>query len=293
MNQLVSIIIPCYNAEKFIAETIQSVINQTYKNWELIIVNDGSTDSSLQKIEEFVNQEAKIKVFNKNNTGVSDSRNYGLKIAKGDFIAFLDADDVWHFDYLNKQLNLLELSSFELSYTACKLVDEKGRDLNKVIKGETAPSLEDFLIQKVNYNTNPSGVVFNKICFDNLLGFDINLSNNADQDILIQMLTKGYTIGYVDEILWDYRIHNNNMSKNVDVLEKDTLYLFKKCTNQQLFKSFTFKQKCYSKMYLMLAGSWWKNGNNKLRGIYFILLSILNYPPQLFILINKVVGAKK
>lgn len=287
MNQLVSIIIPCYNAEKYIVETIESVINQTYSNWELIVVNDGSTDSSLQKIDEFVNQGFKIEVFNKKNTGVSDTRNYGLKKAKGEFITFLDADDIWYADYLNKQLDLLQTSSFELSYTACKLVDEKGRDLNKIIKGESTPSLKDFLIQKANYNTNPSGVVYKKICFDHFLGFDINLSNNADQDILIQMLGKGYDIGYVDEILWDYRIHDNNMSKNIEVLEKDTLYLFNKCAEQKLFANFWFKRKCFSKMYLMLAGSWWKNGNNKLRGMYFILLSIINYPPQVVTIFKK------
>ncbi len=287
MSNLVSIIIPCYNVENYIAATIKSVINQTYSNWQLIVVNDGSTDESLQKIEEFVNQNAKIKVFNKINTGVSDTRNYGLKKAKGEFITFLDADDVWHSDYLNKQLNLLQSSSFDLSYTACKLVDEKGRCLNKTIKGELAPSLEDFLIQKANYNTNPSGVVYKKKCFENVNGFDINLSNNADQDILIQMLAKGNTIGYIDELLWEYRIHGNNMSKNIGVLEKDTLYLFNKCSNQKLFTNFWFERKCFSIMYLMLAGSWWKNGNNKLRGLYFIWLSVINYPPQLFNVLKK------
>ena len=279
MSKLVSIIIPCYNAEKYIAETIQSVINQTYKNWELIVVNDGSTDNSLNIITEFAANDSRISFIDKKNTGVSDSRNKGIEKAKGDFIAFLDADDVWDFQYLEKQIENLQSNRFTISYTACQLINHKGEKIQKHIRGENNPQLNDFLLQNGNYNTNPSGIVYKRQCFNEVNGFDLNLSNNADQDILIQMLAKGNTIGYIDELLWNYRIHDNNMSKNIVVLEKDTLYLFHKCAHQNLFNSLWFKRKCFSKMYYMLAGSWWKNGNNKLRGSYFFILSILNYPP--------------
>ncbi|MCW8896435.1 MAG: glycosyltransferase [Flavobacteriales bacterium] len=287
MSRLVSIIIPCYNAEKYIAETIQSVINQTYKNWELIVVNDGSTDNSLDIIKEFVANDNRIACIDKPNSGVSDSRNKGLEKSKGDFIAFLDADDIWKLEYLEKQITNLQANQYTISYTACQLINQNGEKLNHQIRGENNPQLDDFLIQKANYNTNPSGIVYKKKCFENVIGFDINLSNNADQDILIQMLAEGNTIGYIDELLWEYRIHGNNMSKNIGVLEKDTLYLFNKCANQKLFTNFWFERKCFSIMYLMLAGSWWKNGNNKLRGLYFIWLSVINYPPQLFNVLKK------
>lgn len=289
MNELVSIVIPCYNAEKYIVETIKSVINQTYSNWELIIVNDGSTDSSLNIIKEFAANDNRISFIDKSNSGVSDSRNKGLEKAKGNYIAFLDADDSWNPVYLAKQITNLHVTPCTISYTACQLVNKNGEKLNQQIRGENYPQLNDFLIQKANYNTNPSGIVYKKKCFENVSGFDINLSNNADQAILIQLLAKGNSIGYVDELLWDYRIHDNNMSKNINVLEKDTLYLFNKCANKKLFANFWFKQKCFSKMYLMLGGSWWKNGNNKLRGLYFILLAIINYPPQVINVLKKMV----
>lgn len=289
MSSLVSIIIPCYNAEKYIAETIQSVINQTYKNWELMVVNDGSTDNSPDIIKEFVANDNRIAFIDKPNSGVSDSRNKGLAKAKGAYIAFLDADDVWNFQYLEKQIENLQANLYTISYTACQLINQKGEKLQQYIRGENTPQLNDFLLQKANYNTNPSGIVYEKKCFENVSGFDINLSNNADQDILIQMLAKGNIIGYIDEFLWDYRMHDNNMSKNIVVLEKDTLYLFNKCANQKLFTNFWFKQKCFSIMYLMLAGSWWKNGNNKLKGIYYIMLSIINYPPHVVNVLKKMV----
>jgi glycosyltransferase involved in cell wall biosynthesis len=289
LSRLVSIIIPCYNAENYIAATIKSVINQTYSNWDLLIVNDGSTDNSPDIIKEFVANDNRIACIDKPNSGVSDSRNKGLEKSKGDFIAFLDADDIWKREYLEKQIENLQANHYTISYTACQLVNQKGEKLQQYIRGENTPQLNDFLLQKANYNTNPSGIVYKKECFEKVKGFDVNLSNNADQDILIQMLAKGNSIGYVDELLWDYRIHDNNMSKNINVLEKDTLYLFNKCANQKLFTNFWLERKCFSIMYLMLAGSWWKNGNNKLKGIYYIMLSIINYPPHVVNVLKKMV----
>ena len=287
MSRLVSIIIPCYNAEKYIAETIQSVINQTYKNWELIVVNDGSTDNSPDIIKEFVANDNRIAFIDKPNSGVSDSRNKGLAKAKGAYIAFLDADDVWHITNLEKKVNFLASTDYNVVYSYCQKIDENSKPINKILKGENNLKIEDFLGLKANYNTAPSGIVFKKEVLYKIGGFDVNLSNNADQDILIQSLANGFKIGVISEVLWDYRIHLENMSKNVDLLEKDSTYLFKKCEKQQLFYSYWFKQQCFSNLYLILAGSWWKNGNNKLRGIYFICLSIFNYPPQLFKVLKK------
>lgn len=285
MNNLVSIIIPCFNAEKYIEETIQSVINQTYKNWELLLINDGSTDNSIELVKDI--NDDRITIINKNNSGVSDTRNFGLLLAKGDFIAFLDADDVWHNQFLEKQINLLLSSEFDLSYTCCQITDEKSIPSGKVLGGESNPTLDDFLSQRVNYNTNPSGILFKKETLKNFTGFDLNLSNNADQDILIQLVSKGYKIGLVDEVLWDYRMHNSNMSKNISVLEKDSLYLFKKCSSMGLFKSFWFERKCYSKMYYMLAGSWWKDGHNKKKGLYYIFKAITSHPYSLKLFLKK------
>jgi len=287
LNAFVSIIIPCYNAEKYIAETIASVMNQTYSNWELIIVNDGSTDGSKQFIKQFENKEQRIRIINKLNSGVSDTRNKGLELANGEFVTFLDADDVWHITNLEKKVNFLAPTDYDVVYSYCQMIDEHSNQINKILTGENDLKIEDFLSLKANYNTAPSGVVFKKHVLDKIKGYDTNLSNNADQDILIQTLAQGFKIDVIHEILWDYRIHEENMSKNVDVLEKDSLYLFHKCEQQQLFYSFWFKQKCFSTMYYMLAGSWWKNGNNKLRGIYYLFLAFITYPVLIALIFKK------
>jgi teichuronic acid biosynthesis glycosyltransferase TuaG len=267
-------------------------MNQTYSNWELIIVDDGSIDNSINILKEYADKDSRISLIKKNNTGVSDSRNKGLKNAKGDYIVFLDADDIWHNDNLEKKITFLASSNFDTVYSYCKMIDEYSKPLEIILKGDHNLKIEDFLSLKANYNTAPSGIVFKKEVLHRIKGFDVNLSNNADQDILIQTLANGYKIGLIPEVLWDYRIHPENMSKNIVLLEKDSLYLFKKCKKQQLFHSFWFKQQCFSKLYLILSGSWWKNGNNKFRGLYFLFLAIVSYPASVALIFNKIVNEK-
>lgn len=113
INSLVSVIMPLYNAEKYVGEAIESVINQTYTNWELIIVNDGSTDNSLEVALKY--QSESVKVFTQENKGASAARNYGLKEAKGEYIQFLDADDVISSNKLEEQLMVLNGSLEKLA----------------------------------------------------------------------------------------------------------------------------------------------------------------------------------
>lgn len=99
---LISIITPCYNSEKYIAETIESVISQVYKNWEMLIVDDCSTDKSLEIASFYAKKESRIKIFkNSKNQGACYSRNFAIKMAQGEYIAFIDSDDLWNSDKLN------------------------------------------------------------------------------------------------------------------------------------------------------------------------------------------------
>lgn len=107
-SQLVSVIMPLYNASRYVAEAIESIINQTYTNWELIIVNDGSTDNSLEVAKKYENE--KIKVFNNSNKGASATRNFGYQKSKGAFIKFFDADDILSKNMLEEQLKLATIN---------------------------------------------------------------------------------------------------------------------------------------------------------------------------------------
>ena len=116
-KEKVSIIVPMYNAEKFIGKTIESVLSQTYENWEMLIMNDVSTDNSLAVVNEYVKKDDRIKVVNtEKNMGVVKGRNHLIDLANGKYIAFLDADDYWHSQKLEKQIKFMKEKS-EISYT--------------------------------------------------------------------------------------------------------------------------------------------------------------------------------
>lgn len=136
MNKLVSVIMPSYNCEKFIAESIESVQAQTYTNWELLIVDDRSTDSSMQIAQEYASKDKRIKVFqNFENSGAAISRNYALRESKGKWIAFLDSDDLWLPEKLEKQINFMEDNDYHFSFTSYTQINDEGNDLHIRITG--------------------------------------------------------------------------------------------------------------------------------------------------------------
>lgn len=127
MEELVSIITPLYNAEKYIEATINSIQNQTYKNLEMIIVDDCSKDGSYNLVLKLSKQDKRIKLIkNKENSGVTKTRNKGIKLAKGKYIAFLDADDLWKKEKLEKQVSFMKKNKILISYTGYEKINEDG-----------------------------------------------------------------------------------------------------------------------------------------------------------------------
>ena len=135
MNDLVSIIMPSYNTGALIAESIRSVLAQTYGNWELLIVDDCSGDDTCEAVKPFLS-DARIRFFrNENNSGAAVSRNRALREAKGRWIAFLDSDDLWTPEKLEKQLGFMERGGYHFSYTAYAEMDEQGKRNGKIVRG--------------------------------------------------------------------------------------------------------------------------------------------------------------
>ena len=134
MEELVSIITPSYNTARFIGETIQSVINQTYQNWEMLIVDDCSKDNTKEIVESF--KDKRIKFFsNEKNSGAAISRNTALRKAKGKWIAFLDSDDLWEPTKLEEQIGFMKNNGYDFSYTKYSQVNEETKPLGKTITG--------------------------------------------------------------------------------------------------------------------------------------------------------------
>ena len=135
MRDLVSIIMPSYNTGRFIAETIRSVLAQTYENWEIIIIDDCSTDNTDEVVAQFLGDK-RIKYFkNEKNSGAAVSRNRALREAKGKWIAFLDSDDLWTPDKLEKQVGVMEKNGYHFSYTNYAEIDEESKPLGRHITG--------------------------------------------------------------------------------------------------------------------------------------------------------------
>ncbi len=143
MNEpLVSIITPVYNAERFLEDTIKSVQKQSYKNWELVLVDDCSKDSSSEIIEKFQNSDDRIRYIKlEKNSGAAISRNTGIKNAKGRFIAFVDSDDLWEETKLEKQIEYMLKENIGFSFTSYRYMRENGEKTNKVAK---APKKIDY-----------------------------------------------------------------------------------------------------------------------------------------------------
>lgn len=269
------------------AETIASVVRQSYTDWELIIIDDGSKDDTASIVKKYTNNE-KITYFYQENTGVSIARNHGIRKAKGEFIAFLDADDIWEKENLKKKVEFLQNNkSIGWVYSDMYLTDEKDQKRSLAPLGTDQNILDNILLWEEEVVPGPcSNIVVRRTFIEQGIKFDPDLSTAADQDFCIQLASK-MRGAIIKEPLWAYRVLGNSMSRNIAVMEKDHTHVFKKAKKNKLFHSFWFKQKCFSNLYLILAGSWWINGNNKLRGSYFILRSLLSYPPNIFTLLQK------
>ncbi|QGZ27068.1 glycosyltransferase [Streptococcus ruminicola] len=151
MSDLISIVVPVYNVESYLEKCIDSILNQSYSNFELILVNDGSTDNSGKICSDFEKKDSRIKVINKDNGGLSDARNHGIDIASGRYITFIDSDDFVEVDYIFYLYNLLKKYGTKISICAYNILLENGEKIN-LGKGfeETLMSKEDSFKRMLN-----------------------------------------------------------------------------------------------------------------------------------------------
>jgi glycosyltransferase involved in cell wall biosynthesis len=286
-NVLVSVLIPVYNTEKYIEETINSVLNQTHANFELIVVDDGSTDSTALLVEKFCKIDARVKLIRQKNQGVSAARNTGFNASKGDFIAYLDADDVWRSK--NLELWLQKFASdddFGVVHSDCQVIDSNSNKVNTFHHGYEGYLLDNLLLGGKWINGTSGSLVKRKIV-ESVGGFDLDLSTGADQEFFFRIASKG-KVGRVAEVLWYYRIHSNNMHYNTKLYERDTLLAYKRAKQNKLFKTSAFQRLCFSKMYYMLSGTYWNLGGNKIKAITYLAKSILYYPPIIINILKKI-----
>ncbi len=231
-TSLVSIVTPAYNSEKFIRSTIASVVNQTYTNWELIIVDDCSSDNTVKVVEELSKSDNRIKCFkNETNGGAGVSRNKGLEMATGRFIAFLDSDDLWYKDKLETQISYMIENKAPISFTSYDLVTSNNEKLNKVIKSIPFVDYKEVLKNTI---IGMSTAIIDTSLVKKDFKF-ILLRTRQDLYLWITLLKRGHIAHGIDKVLTSYRVRANSISSNKIDGAKKVWYLYYKVEKMNFF----------------------------------------------------------
>ncbi|MDZ7960053.1 MAG: glycosyltransferase [Aulosira sp. DedQUE10] len=252
---LISVVLPVFNGEKTIYETIQSVLNQTFVNWELIIINDGSQDSTLEIIKKFEFADPRLRIFSYLNAGLAASRNRGIALSLGEYISFIDADDIWTSDKLKSQLTALqEHPKAFVAYSWTNYIDADGNFVK--FGGHTTDTGDVY--QKLllwNFVENGSNPLVRKEVFTIVDGFDESLIASEDWDMWLRLASR-YEFVVVPEVQILYRLSMNSMSANLKRQESTCLTVINKafadpraaslghlknCTLSNIYKYLTFK----------------------------------------------------
>ena len=207
---LVSVITPTYNCGRFIAETIEAVQAQTYTHWEMIIVDDCSTDDTKAVVDGYMAKDSRIKYHClETNSGAAVARTTAMELAQGEYMAFCDSDDLWLPEKLQKQLDFMQEKGYAFTCTAYEQIDEAGKSLDRVIK----------TVEKTDYNrllldcpVGNSTVMYNV----GVMGkFQVpNIRKRNDDALWLQMLKKEKYIWGMPDVLMRYRIRSNSISSN-------------------------------------------------------------------------------
>jgi glycosyltransferase involved in cell wall biosynthesis len=233
MLDKVSIITPTYNCGKYIGETIESVLKQTYKNWEMIIIDDCSTDNTMDIVEEYCKNDKRIKYYRlEANSGAAVARTKAMELATGKYFAFLDSDDLWMPDKLEKQIMYMKANNYNFTCTAYEQIDENGIPLKRVIR--TMP--------KTDYNgvllccpIGNSTVIYNA---EKLGKFIVpNIRKRNDDALWLQILKKEKYIYGMPDVLVRYRVRSKSLSSNKVELIKYHWQLYRKIEHLSIFRS--------------------------------------------------------
>jgi glycosyltransferase involved in cell wall biosynthesis len=218
-SPLVTAVIPAYNACLFVEGAVRSVLEQTYARVECIVVDDGSTDGTYEAVAKFGER---VRTIRKRNGGVSSARNAGARAGSGDYVAFLDADDLWRPEKIDQQIRLaVQRTEVGLFYTGVSLVDEALRPLGEVRAAPPGIALRNMLLfRQPSIPAIASTALIPAAVLRALSGFDERLSTSADYDLACRIALR-FPVERIDEALTLYRIHGAQMHRDPRALELD------------------------------------------------------------------------
>jgi glycosyltransferase involved in cell wall biosynthesis len=258
MTPTISAIIPAYNHARFLAQAIESALAQTLPPVEVIVVDDGSTDETAEVLARYA---GRIRVIHQANRGVAAARNAGAAAAVGDYLAFLDADDVWAPGKLAAQTaRLLAEPDLGLVHCSEEQIDAAGATLGYLYDGLEGWVIEEFLLfRRAIIRGGGSGALIPSAVFQAVGGFDERLSTSADWDLYCRIAAR-YRIGFVPEALLRYRLHGGNMHTNFYAMEHDMLLAFAKAYSAATPEQRRLRRRGYGNLHTVLAGTFFSVG---------------------------------
>lgn len=258
-DKSVSVVIPTYNYGRFIGETIDSVLTQTYAIAEVIVVDDGSTDETEEVVKNFGE---KVRYINQQNLGVGAARNKGVESSTGEFIAFLDADDTWLPEKIEKQITKFAMDG-EVGLVHCGMREfdaETGDTLQLLINGDEGWVADGLLLfEKPVVNVSGSSIAVSRKAFNECGGFDTRLKNGEDWEFCLRVARK-YKVGFIAEPLVNYRNHGVNAHLNVSEMEHSTLIAWAKAFDTTDENVRRIRRRSYGNLHKVLAGSFLQSG---------------------------------
>ena len=233
MNPLVSIIMPCYNAEHYIAQSIESVLAQTYDNWELLITDDASTDKSVEIISKYSKNDERINVLVPDeHQGIARTRNMSISRASGRFVAFLDSDDIWYPEKLEKQIKFMLDNDLAFTYSSYEIIDCQGKAKNKIVKDTGVMSYKKYLRNTiiccgtVVVDREKTGHFATPI-----------IKTSEDMSLWLSIMRRGFAAYPVPGPLHKYRITPGSASSNKIKASADVWRVYRKLEKLSLLKS--------------------------------------------------------
>ena len=283
---LISVVIPAYNAEQFLDETLESVLSQTYENWECIIVNEGSTDSTESVAKKWCEKDSRFRLTNKENGGLSSARNWGIKESKAEYIAFLDADDLYLPEYL--EFCLKTLIEQDLDLVAPKMMDFKNRP-NKISKNDNnegylfygKQGIRDFLY----INQITVAILCKKSVLEAVGGFSWH-DRAEDLHCWLKILFAGYKIYRVRKYMAYRRIHQNSLSSGDYDCSKEVIKIIHSFEQKILDNNIDYYQyfNRWAKKNIIISNDYNTKKYNIWGGIKHINSLEANYLPFRFII---------
>ncbi|NJO77993.1 MAG: glycosyltransferase family 2 protein [Cyanobacteria bacterium RM1_2_2] len=222
MSVAVTVVIPAYNAASYLAETLASVFSQTFTDFEVLIIDDGSTDNTAEIAHFYTQQEQRAQYFLQANQGVSASRNQGIELAKGELIAFLDADDQWLPNKLEAHVKHFDASPhLGISFARVEFMSSEGQPTGVLSRSKLrAIELKDLYYE--NLIVTPSNAVIRRAAFEQVGGFnqDRDLMGMEDAELFIRLICQGWNVEGIDQVLTRYRTAEAGVSSNLDRMER-------------------------------------------------------------------------